>query len=208
MPCMQKLTAVLWVVLLSAAAYPETTSCERLAALKLPQANVTSAEVVAAGAFPVPANLPAYLAGGESLFKSLPAFCRVRAEAHPSADSDIKVEIWMPVSGWSGKFQGQGNGGFAGQMDYRGMATALSRGYATAATDTGPPGKPTNPPGRLDLPGKIVASGNRGTQRMTGPAKLRIKAFYRSNPKYSYFGTCSNGGRQALIEAQRFPEDY
>jgi len=93
---MQKLTAVLWVVLLSAAAYPETTSCERLAALKLPQANVTSAEVVAAGAFPVPANLPAYLAGAKSLFKSLPAFCRVRAEAHPSADSDIKVEIWMP----------------------------------------------------------------------------------------------------------------
>jgi len=148
---MQKLTAVLWVVLLSAAAYSETTSCERLAALKLPQANVASAEVVAAGAFPVPANLPAYLAGGESLFKSLPAFCRVRAEAHPSADSDIKVEIWMPVSGWSGKFQGQGNGGFAGQMDYRGMATALSRGYATAPlTPDTPEMRPTRP-GHSDI---------------------------------------------------------
>ena len=151
MPCMQKLTAVLWVVLLSAAAYSETTSCERLAALKLPQANVASAEVVAAGAFPVPANLPAYLAGAESLFKSLPAFCRVRAEAHPSADSDIKVEIWMPVSGWSGKFQGQGNGGFAGQMDYRGMATALSRGYATAPlTPDTPEMRPTRP-GHSDI---------------------------------------------------------
>ena len=208
MPCMQKPTAVLWVILLSAAAYPKTTSCEKLAALKLPQANVASAEVVAAGAFPVPANLPPYLAGAESLFKSLPAFCRVRAEAHPSADSNIKVEIWMPVSGWSGKFQGQGNGGFAGQMDYRGMATALGRGYATAATDTGHSGSATDATWALGHPEKIVDFGYRGIHEMTRLAKTTIKAFYRSDPKYSYFGSCSNGGRQALMEAQRFPEDY
>ncbi|HWY70575.1 MAG TPA: tannase/feruloyl esterase family alpha/beta hydrolase [Terriglobales bacterium] len=205
---MQKPTAVLWLVLLSAAAYPEAPSCEKLAALKLPQANVASAEVVAAGAFPVPANLPPYLAGAESLFKSLPAFCRVKAEAHPSADSNIKVEIWMPVSGWSGKFQGQGNGGFAGQMDYRGMATALSRGYATAATDTGHSGNATDATWALGHPEKIVDFGYRGIHEMTRLAKTTIKAFYRSDPKYSYFASCSNGGRQALMEAQRFPEDY
>ena len=205
---MQKATAVLCVVLLSAAAYPATTSCERLAALKLPQATVTSAEVEAAGAFPVPANLPAHLAGAASLFKSLPAFCRVRAEAHPSADSNIKVEIWMPVTGWSGKFQGQGNGGFAGQIDYRGMATALSRGHATAATDTGHSGIATDATWALGHPEKIVDFGYRGIHEMNRLAKTTIKAFYRSNPKYSYFGSCSNGGRQALMEAQRFPEDY
>jgi len=208
MPCMQKSTAVLWLVLLSAAAYPEAPSCEKLAALKLPQANVASAEVVAAGAFPVPANLPPYLAGAESLFKSLPAFCRVRAEAHPSADSNIKVEIWMPLSGWDGKFQGQGNGGFAGQIDYRGLATALGRGYATAATDTGHSGSATDATWALGHPEKIVDFGYRGIHEMTQLAKNTIKAFYGSNPKYSYCGSCSNGGRQALMEEQRFPEDY
>src|SRR5437868_14724888 len=113
-----------------------------------------------------------------------------------------------PVSGWSGKFQGQGNGGFAGQMDYRGMAAALSRGYATAATDTGHSGNATDATWALGHPEKIVDFGYRGIHEMTRLAKTTIKAFYRSNPEYSYFGSCSNGGRQALIEAQRFPEDY
>jgi hypothetical protein len=205
---MQKATAALWMVLLSSAVYAQATSCERLATLKLPQANVTSAELVAAGAFPVPANLPPYLAGAESLFKSLPAFCRVRAEAHPSADSNIKVEIWMPVSEWNGKFQGQGNGGFAGQIDYRGLATALSRGDATAATDTGHSGSATDATWALGHPEKIVDFGYRGIHEMTQLAKTTIKAFYGSNPRHSYFGSCSNGGRQALMEAQRFPDDY
>ena len=49
-----------------------------------------------------------------ALYKTLPAFCRVVAEAKPTADSDIKIEVWLPVSGWNGKLQGIGNGGFAG----------------------------------------------------------------------------------------------
>ncbi|HVH85725.1 MAG TPA: tannase/feruloyl esterase family alpha/beta hydrolase [Terriglobales bacterium] len=174
----------------------------------LPQAKITSAQTVAAGAFPVPANLPPWLAGAASLFQSLPAFCRATAEAHPSADSDIKIEVWMPLTGWNGRFQGLGNGGFAGQIDYRGMAIALSHGYANAATDTGHSGNATDAAWALGHPEKIIDFGYRGIHQMTQIGKATVNAFYASEPKHSYFGSCSNGGRQALMETQRFPEDY
>ena len=89
-------------------------SCEQLAQLRLPNTKVTSAETVAAGAFTPPANRMPSLA---NFYKQLPAFCRVKAVAAPSADSDIKIEVWLPTSGWNGKFRGQGNGGFAGEID-------------------------------------------------------------------------------------------
>ena len=112
-------------------------SCEQLAQLALPGTKITSAQTVAAGTFTPPAGVPAWMAGDPSFFKTLPAFCRVTATAKPSSDSDIKIEVWMPSTGWNGKFRGQGNGGFAGQIDYRVLGFAVSLGYATAATDTG-----------------------------------------------------------------------
>ena len=62
--------------------------------------------------------------------------------------------------------------------------------------------------GRWDIPEKIVDFGNRAIHEMTLKAKLVIQAFYGDAPKHSYFASCSNGGRQALMEAQRFPDDY
>src|SRR5438270_2997377 len=205
---MQRTSAFLWVLVFQSAVYPQTPSCEKLATLVLSQAKITSAKTVEAGAFPVPANLPSWLAGAASLFKSLPAFCRANAEARPSADSDIKIEVWMPVTEWNGRFQAQGNGGFAGQIDYRSMAIALSHGYATAGTDTGHSGSATDTTWALGHPEKIIDFGYRAIHQMTEVAKATVTAFYRSKPKHSYFGSCSNGGRQALMEAQRFPEDY
>src|SRR5439155_4168181 len=70
-------------------------------------------------------------------FRSLPAYCLVTAALKPSNDSDIRIEVWMPASGWNGKFQGDGNGGWAGSISYPALATALAAGYATASTDTG-----------------------------------------------------------------------
>ena len=74
--------------------------------------------------------------GGGQAFAELPAFCRVAATLKPSSDSDIRVEVWLPVAGWS-KFEAVGNGGFAGSISYPAMAQALRRGYATSSTDTG-----------------------------------------------------------------------
>ena len=178
-------------------------SCESLSSLKLPDTTITSAKAIAAGEFQSPSPAP-----GMPAVSGLPAFCRVVAEIKPSSDSDIKMEVWLPASGWNGKYQGVGNGGFAGSITYAGLANALKAGYASASTDTGHTGGATDAKWALGHPDKIVDFGYRGIHEMTVKAKAIIKAFYGDDPKHSYFGSCSNGGRQALMEAQRFPEDY
>lgn len=115
-------------------------ACQRLAtSLALPNTTITSAQEVAAGQF-VPPAVPGGRGGGAGVaqaFADLPAFCRVAATLEPSSDSDIKAEIWLPLSGWNGKFQQVGNGGWAGSIQYGPLAAAVRRGYAAASTDTG-----------------------------------------------------------------------
>ena len=108
--------AVAFILLFSSAAAYAQDACERLTAAKIPNTTITLAQKVAAGTFNGP---PAPFSGTDlsPLYKSLPAFCRVVAEAKPTSDSDIKLEVWLPVSGWNGKLQGIGNGGFAGLID-------------------------------------------------------------------------------------------
>jgi Tannase and feruloyl esterase len=148
------------------------------------------------------------LTGDPAFYKQLPAFCRVRAAAKPSPDSEIKIEVWMPVSGWNGKFRGQGNGGFAGEMDYRALGLAILQGYASAATDTGHAAGGTDATWALNHPEKIIDFAYRGIHQMTTVGKGTVKAFYGDSPKHGYFANCSNDGRQALMEAQRYPGDY
>src|SRR4029077_20690009 len=182
--------------------------CEQLAQLALPNTKITSAQTIAGGAFsPPPAGSP-WLIGDPSFYKQLPAFCRVTADDKPTPDSDIKIEVWMPASGWNGKFRGQGNGGFAGEMDYRALALAILQRYASAATDTGHAAGGTDATWALGYPEKIIDYAHRAIHEMTSLSKATVKAFYGDAPKHSYFASCSNGGRQALMEAQRYPNDY
>ena len=180
-----------------------TRSCDGLVRLSIPNTKITLAQSVAAGEF----TLPQVPGARPQNFKDLPAFCRVVADLMPSADSDIKIEVWIPSAGWNGKYQGQGNGGFAGVIDYGGMGAALKRGYATAGTDTGHVGG-GGPSWALGHPEKVIDFGYRGIHEMTLKAKLIIQSYFGENPRYSYFASCSDGGREALMEAQRFPEDY
>jgi feruloyl esterase len=182
-------------------------SCASLAQLSLAGAKISSTQVVPAGTFtsPVKEERPE---SDAPLFKTVPEFCRVMVEAKPSGDSDIKVEVWLPTQGWNGKFQGQGNGGFAGSIDYHMLAIAVLRGYATAATDTGHSGTPPDASWALNHPEKIIDFGYRGIHEMTRIGKATTAAYYTQAAQYSYFGSCSNGGREALMEAQRYPEDY
>ena len=174
-------------------------TCEKLADLKLPNTTITAAQSVAAGAF-TPAT------GSAAPFKELPTFCRVTGVIKPTADSDIRFEVWMPGTGWNGKFQGIGNGGFAGTITQPALAAAVARGYAAASTDTGH--TTTDASWALGHPDKIVDYGHRAIHEMTQKAKSIVSAFYGNGPKRSYFASCSNGGRQALMEAQRYPNDY
>lgn len=187
---------------------PVPQSCEKLSQLTLSKAKVVSAQTVEAGAFPPPTAMSSWLAGSPELYKSLGAFCRVVVEATPSADSLIKIEVWMPAEGWNGRFRGQGNGGFAGEIDYRRLGLAVQAKYASAATDTGHAAGGTDARWALGHPEKVIDFGYRAIHEMTQIAKTVINAFYGSNAQHSYFDNCSNGGRQALMEAQRFPQDY
>ena len=205
--------AVMVAGLLTGGAHGQQTpsspdSCTGLAQLALPDAKVVSVEGVPAGAFTPPPSLNPWTVGDPAFYKALPAFCRVVVKATPSTDSDIRIEVWMPAGGWNGRFRGQGNGGFAGEIDYRSMGAAVARGDATAGTDTGHSGGGTDASWALGHPEKVTDFGYRAIHAMTQTGKATIKAYYGSPARHSYFGSCSNGGRQALMEAQRFPEDY
>ena len=206
---MSRLSVLLCFALSSALpVHAAPQSCEQLAQLALPNTTITSAQTIPAGAFSPPAATSPWLLGNPSLYKQLPAFCRVTASDKPTPDSDIKIEVWMPATGWNGKFRGQGNGGFAGEIDYRGLAVAILQGYASAATDTGHAAGGTDATWALGHPEKIIDYAHRAIHETTVLGKATAKAFYGDAPKHSYFASCSNGGRQALMEAQRYPNDY
>ncbi len=203
------LCAVLFAALIDYQTLNPTASCESLASSTLPHTTITRAQAVEAGAFtlPTPAGStppPAAL----QAFSNLPAFCRVAATLKPSSDSDIKIEVWMPAAGWNGKFEGVGNGGWAGTISYSALATALRRGYATASTDTGHSGTGGDASFALGHPGRLIDFGYRAVHEMTVQAKAIVAAFYGRRPRLSYWNGCSTGGKQGLTEAQRFPDDY
>ena len=103
--------------------------CEDLAGMAIDNGRVTSAEVVNAGSFTPPAGAGAPPGVAASPFSDVPAFCRVRLTLTPTADSDIRSEVWLPLTGWNGKFVGGGNGVWAGSIAYGDMTGPLLRGY-------------------------------------------------------------------------------
>jgi hypothetical protein len=182
--------------LTSAAASAASVSCESLATFALPDTTISIAAVVPAGAFDPPGATPPIDT----------AACRVAGSIKPTSDSSIQFEVWMPLSGWNGKFLSAGEGGYAGTINYGGIADALRRGYAGGSTDTGHIGGTADfAPGH---PQKVVDFGWRAKHLQAARSKDIITAFYGAPIQHSYFSSCSNGGRQALMEVQRFPEDY
>ena len=106
-------------------------TCESLSSLSLPETTITMAQTVAPGAFALPQGFagsescwfqPCPISNGSGdVFKGLPTFCQVAATLKPTGDSDIKIEIWLPASGWNSKFIAVGNGGWAGTISYAAM---------------------------------------------------------------------------------------
>jgi feruloyl esterase len=196
------------LLILSATRFADAATCESLTGLKLQGTTITLAETVAPGGF-VPAG-PRGGRGGAgpqiNPYGNLPAFCRVAATLKPSSDSDIKIEVWLPASGWNMKFEAVGNGGWAGNISYPALADGLRRGYATASTDTGHEGGSGS--FALGHPEKLIDFAYRAVHEMTVKAKAITAAYYGANPKYSYWNGCSSGGKQGLKEAQKFPDDF
>lgn len=172
--------------------------CKNLAKLASPARAITLAS-------PVPAGNFAPAAGAKEL-RELPAFCRVSAVLTPTADSEIHVEVWLPSSHWNGKFLAVGSGGWGGAIAYSAMEEALRRGYATAATDDGH----TGPSARFVVGHreKLIDFAYRAEHEMTITAKGLIDAYYGHAPRYSYWEGCSGGGREGLLQAYRYPDEF
>jgi len=176
---------------LTLAASASAATCESLTSLALPHTTITSAQ-------------SANSAGSGS--QVLPAFCRVSATIRPTSDSDIKIEVWLPLTGWNGNLLANGNGGWSGSISPQTLAAGLMRGYASAMSDLGHEGASASfAPGH---PEKLIDFGYRGAHELAVAAKAIATANYGRAPKYSYWNGCSAGGRSALMEAQRFPADF
>ncbi len=148
---------------------------------------------------------------GQSL-TDLPGFCRVVGVSRPTRDSDIRFEVWLPSESWNGRFVSSGEGGYAGRLNYTrlgldgGLDEWLRRGYATASTDTGH--RSTDDSWAAGHPERVIDYAYRSKHLVTVAAKGLIEAYYGQAATYAYFSSCSNGGRQALMEVQRYPGDY
>ena len=175
-------------------------NCDAIRNLKLQDTTINLAEPVDSGLLDVPTiTVP---------LRKLPPFCRVTGVLRPTPDSEIHFEVWIPEKGWNGRFLGAGNGGFAGSIDYAALVRNLQRGYATAGTDTGHTGQAEDASWAFEHPEKIKDFGWRGVHLTAQRAQQIVKAYYGRAAKKAYFDACSDGGREALMEAQRFPQDY
>ena len=195
-------TCLAWFAGFLPASTSAQITCEALGNVTLTNASITSATSVAAGSYKPPAS-----PGLPTTTKALPAFCRVAGIARPTSDSEIHFEVWLPASDWNGKIEQVGSGGFAGLLPFAAMAEPLLHRYATAATDDGHVSGP-NQSWAIGHPEKVVDFGYRAVHETSLQAKAIMRAFYGKDARRNYFVGCSEGGREGLTEAQRYPQDF
>jgi tannase/feruloyl esterase len=174
--------------------------CTGLKNLKLDDTTITLAELVTSGSLEIEgAGVP---------MRDLPPFCRVAGVLRPTSDSEIRFEVWMPLQRWNARLLGSGNGGFAGSIWYDQFAGYLRRGFAVAGSDAGHQAEGADASWAFGHPEKVRDFGWRAVHLTTERAKQILKTYYGKSQEKSYFDACSDGGREALMEAQRFPDDY
>jgi len=167
-------------------------SCETLTTVTLPNVTIESAAVD-----------PGDQTNG--------ATCRITAiSTHPPAGDKIRIFLAFPMKEWNGRFQGVGGGGFSGGSPMA-VRQPAAQGFAAGSTDTGHEGGSGS--FALDSNGRlnwqlIRDNAYLGIHEMTIVGKAMAEAFYGSPPARAYFNGCSTGGRQGLMEAQRYPSDY
>lgn len=198
--CILRCSAALLFFLFTGVATAQQV-CEQLSSLKLPHTSITSAAAIPAG------NVPG--GPGGSTPNQAPARCVVKAVARPTTDSEIKFEVWLPETGWNGRYQQAGNGGWAGAIPVASLAAAVRRGFAAAGTDDGHEAGPLGGAAwAVGHPEKLIDFGHRAVHETAVNAKAITRAYYGKDATQNYFFGCSDGGREALMEAQRYPEDF
>lgn len=167
--------------------------CESLVGVTSGPSVVTAATPMAAGAQVGSSTVPA-------------AICRVQGVSRPSPGSEINFEVWLPLdAAWTGRLKVDGTGGFAGATPVRRLADDVAAGFAAAGSDMGHVGG-ESPDWTMNNPEKVKDWGYRAHYYVTTAAKAVANAYYGRPVAHAYFEGCSNGGRQAMMMAQRYPE--
>ena len=130
------------------------------------------------------------------------AYCRVNG----TVGREIRFTLLLPDQ-WNRKFMMGGGGGYVEGIDNQSI-TSVNSGYATVGTDTGHQGRGVEASWALDNIERQLNFGHVAIHRVAEVSKAIIRARYNAAPSRSYFNGCSNGGRQALMEAQRYPDDF
>jgi len=197
---------IVWIIATTASASP----CETVTSIRVEYTTITAATIVRAGTF-APRLAPYADPIPPKAFVSLPEFCRIEGAIAQTADSHADFEVWLPTSGWNGRYMGVGNGGSGGFVNYApnvSLAWALSNGFAASSTDTGHQGANDDFSFARGHREQRIDYHYRAIHETALAAKAIIRAFYGSEAKHSYFSGGSDGGRQGLMEAQRYPADY
>ncbi len=177
-------------------------SCKAMAGKTFGDATITAAD---------------YNADGATMGRTKVAgpFCRIQGFSAPSSDSHVGFEVWLPPAAkWNGKYQQEGSGGSVGDIGLNAMVVPLEAGYATLATDNGHVTDDSKPNGGSEQswgighPEKLIDFAYRAVHVSAVAAKAIVSAYYGKPAAQSYFVGCSTGGRQALMEATRYPDDF
>jgi len=168
--------------------------CAGLTAVTTADATITSAAIVD----------PPTTIGGVAVTVQV---CRVQGVAQPSSDSEIKFEVWLPptATDWSRRLKVNGTGGYAGSIPYARLSQDVGDGFVSAGSNMGHDGG-ESASWTLNRPEKVKDWGLRAHYSVATAAKAVSQAFYDKPVAYSYFEGCSNGGRQAMMMAQNYPE--
>lgn len=168
-----------------------------------------TATAVPAGTFQVPGNPPL---GGYPV-PDVPAHCEVTVTlTHPGANDHAKVQVWLPESGWNGRFQAVGGAAYAAG-NIGSVATGVKQGYATATTDAGVDSSGLDTSWGLDASGRINSAllenfSSRSVHELAVVGKQVVNEVYGHGAAYAYWNGCSTGGRQGYMEAQKYPADF
>jgi Tannase and feruloyl esterase len=195
-------------------AHGGAVTCRTVAKPRVPGARILSLTAVArpGGKFTFPAN-PSF----PSLppIAGMPPYCEINVLlTHPEVGDRVRVAVWLPLTGWNGRFQGTGGGGFAAGLFDWALGPAVKNGYAAASTDAGVGMSPLGPPtwalhrNKKINQGLLTNFARRSVHEMSLVGKQVTARFYGRPAAHSYWNGCSTGGRQGLMEAQRYPRDF
>lgn len=192
--------ALLSAILLASVANGESNDeCAALRSVTMPGMRVASAERIDSGSLSVKHDGQAFELPG------LQKFCRVIGSLHPTPTSNIGFEVWLPDR-WNQRYLQVGSGGFAGSINYFGLMQGLRQGFAVASTDDGTFGNDAK--WALGQPEKVADFAHRAVHLTRLAAKPFVERFYSRPADRAYFSGCSEGGREGLVEAQRYSDDF